>query len=89
MSTWLSIIVVVAGAQAISQLIRLAGANWKERAHAASVRKQMEAAASDGTILCERHPDGSALLIVPETAAVEQASAAELLVGALTEKSPR
>jgi hypothetical protein len=82
-------ITVIAGAQAISQLICLAGIIWQERARAAFVRKQMQAAASNGTIVCERHRDGSALLIVPETAAREQASAAELLVGALTEKSPR
>ena len=88
MSTWLSI-TVIAGVQATSQLICLAGAIWQERTRAASVRKQMEAAASSGTIVCERHRDGSALLIVPETAAREQASAAELLVGALSEKAPR
>ena len=88
MSTWLSI-TVIAGAQTIGQLICLVGAIWQERARAASVRQQMEAAASSGTIVCERRRDGSTLLIVPVTAAREQASAAELLVGALTEKSPR
>jgi hypothetical protein len=49
----------------------------------------MEAAASSRTIVCERHRDGSALLIVPETTAKEQASAAELLVGAMSEKAPQ
>lgn len=88
MSTWLSI-TVIAGAQAVSQLICLAGAIWQEQARAVSVRKQMEAAASSGTIVCERYRDGSALLIVPETAVGEQASAAKLLMGTLTEKSSR
>ena len=88
MSTWLSI-TVIAGVQATSQLICLVGAIWQERTRAASVRKQMEAAASSGTIVCERHRDGSALLIVPDTAAREQVSAAELLVGALSEKAPQ
>ena len=88
MSTWLSI-TVIAGAQIIGQLICLIGGVWQERARAASVRRQMEAAASSGTIVCERRHDGSTLLIVPVTAAREQASATELLLGALTEKSPR
>jgi hypothetical protein len=86
-SAWLSI-TVIAGAQVVSQLIFVAAAIWQEKARARSACVQMEAAASSGTILCERHRDGSALLIVPRTAAREQASAAELIYGAFGEKSP-
>lgn len=85
-SAWLPI-AVIAGAQVASQLIGVAGAIWQERARAASVREQMEAAASSGTMLCERYSDGSALVIVPGTADREQVSAAELLHGALSEKA--
>jgi hypothetical protein len=86
-SAWLPII-VIAGAQVISQLICVAGAVWQERARASAVCTQMEAARSSGTILVKRHQDGSVLVIVPGTAAREQTSAAELLVGALDEKAP-
>ena len=86
MGAWLPII-VIAGAQVISQWICVAGAIWLERERARSACQQMAAAASSGTILCERHRDGSSRLIVPGTAAREQALAAEVVAGMLGEKS--
>ena len=85
-SAWLSI-TVIAGAQVISQWICVAGAIWLERDRARSACQQMAAAASSGTILCERHRDGSSRLIVPETAPREQALAAEVVAQVLAEKS--
>lgn len=88
MSAWLSI-TVITGAQALSQLICVVGAIWQERARAASVSMRIEAAASSRSIVCEHRHDGSALLIVPLTAASEQAVAAELIPNLLGERSPR
>jgi len=87
-SAWLSMS-VIAGAQVLSQLICVAGAIWQERARARSACLQIEAAASSGTILCEHHPNGSTRLIVPGTAAREQALAVELLPGIFGEKPRR
>ena len=74
MNAWLSI-AVAAGAQVLSQLICVAGAIWQERARAASHRSQMEIAASRGTLLLERRPDGTLLLIIPDPAGRELAAA--------------
>jgi hypothetical protein len=87
-SAWLPI-TVIAGVQVISQGICVAGAIWQERERARSACLQMAAAASSGTLLCERHRDGSSRLIVPGTEAREQALAAEVVAGMLAEKSPR
>jgi hypothetical protein len=90
-SVWLSItvlsITVIAGAQAISQWICVAGPIWLERERTRSACQQMAAAASTETVLCERHRDGSSRLIVPGTAAREQALTAEVVADMLAERS--
>jgi hypothetical protein len=87
-SAWFSIS-VIAGAQALSQLICVVGAIWQERMRAASLFVRIEAAAESGIIVCEWHQDGSALLIVPGTAAGAHAVAAELIPGMFGERLAR
>lgn len=78
MGVWMPIALVavtqiaLAVTQVALRLITVAGVVWQERARAESHRVQMETAGSSGTILCERLGDGSALLIIPATAAPEQ-----------------
>ena len=87
MNAWFSV-TFVAGAQVLSQLICVAGAIWQERARAASVALQMEAAAASRTTVCERYRDGSARLIIPAAATWEKASVADLMSGMFVEKWP-
>jgi hypothetical protein len=64
MGAWLPII-LVAMTQIALRLITVAGVVWRERARAEAHRVEMETAASSGATLCERHGDGTALLIIP------------------------
>lgn len=78
MGTWSPMAILIA-AQITLRLIGLVSLVWGERGHAESRRIQMETAANCGTVLCERHADGTVLIIIPLTTGREQVSAAESL----------
>lgn len=47
------------------RLVSVVGVIWQERARVASHCTQMETAALNDAILCERLPDGTTLLVMP------------------------
>jgi hypothetical protein len=76
MGPWL-LIVVVAVTVVLWRLAGIAGMIWQEwtRVHAHCI--QMEAAAASGSMLCERLPDGTTLVVMPGSASQEHVSVAE------------
>jgi hypothetical protein len=87
MGLWL-LIIATAVTVTLWRLIGVAGVIWRERARVASHRAQMEAAALNGAILSERLPDGSTLIIMPESAGSEHDAVADRLA-LLREMTPR
>jgi hypothetical protein len=67
MAVWL-LIGAVAVTLIVWRAIGVAGAIWRERAHVNAHCAQMDAAAVSGTMLCERLPDGTTLLVMPSPA---------------------
>jgi len=62
--TWF--LVIVAAMTVVTwRLAGVAGLIWRERARVTSHCTQMEAAALNGAMLCERLPDGTTLLVMP------------------------
>jgi hypothetical protein len=74
MGAWF-LITVVAMMVVMWRLVSVAGVIWQERARVISHCTQMETAALNGAILCERLPDGTTLLVMPGAAHQEQHSA--------------
>jgi hypothetical protein len=64
MGTWYPVI-VAAMAVVTWRLVGVVGLIWQERARVASHCTQMESAALNGAMLCERLPDGTTLLVMP------------------------
>jgi hypothetical protein len=59
-------LVIVAAMTVVTwRLVGVAGLIWQERARVASHCTQMETAALNGAMLCERLPDGTTLLVMP------------------------
>jgi hypothetical protein len=54
------------------RLVGVAGLIWQERARVGWHCIQMEAAALNGAVLCERRPDGTTLLVMPGPAHQEK-----------------
>jgi hypothetical protein len=75
MTAWL-LIAAVAVTLILWRAIGVAGAIWRERAHVDARCTQMDAAAVTGTMLCERLPDGTTLLVMPSPASPDQAASA-------------
>lgn len=61
----LFLIMVPAATAVMWRLVGVAGVIWQERERVASHCAQMETAALNGAILCERLPDGTTLLVMP------------------------
>jgi len=74
MAAWFPII-VVAMTVVMWRLVSVAGVIWRERARVSSHCTQMETAALNGAILCERLPDGTTLLVMPQAGHGEHDSA--------------
>jgi hypothetical protein len=74
MGAWF-LIIVPAITVVMWRLAGVVGVIWQERARVASHCTQMEAAALNAAILCERLPDGTTLLVMPEAAHHEHDSA--------------
>jgi hypothetical protein len=74
MGAWL-LITVVAMTVVMWRLVSVAGVIWQERERVTSHCTQMETAALNGAILCERLPDGTTLLVMPGAAHEEHNSA--------------
>jgi hypothetical protein len=75
MAVWL--LIAAAAVTLIAwRAIGVAGAIWRERAHVTAHCAQMDAAAVSGTMLCERLPDGTTLLVMPSPASPDQAASA-------------
>jgi hypothetical protein len=74
MGAWFAI-TVAAMTVVMWRLVSAASVIWQERARVASHCTQMETAALNGAILCERLPDGTTLLVMPGTAHGEHDSA--------------
>jgi hypothetical protein len=72
--------VMLISAQIVPRLIGVVSLVWEERVRAESYRTLMEAAGNSGTVLCERHADGTVLMVIPSATSREQVSAAESLV---------
>lgn len=70
MGAWF-LIMVPAMTVVMWRLIGVAGMIWQERARVTSHCTQMETAALNGAILCERLPDGTTLLVMPGPAHAE------------------
>ena len=74
MGAWF--LIIVAGMTIVMwRLVSVAGVIWQERARVNSHCTQMETAALNGAILCERLPDGTTLLVMPQAAHEEHDSA--------------
>ena len=65
MMTWLPV-VILAVAQVIARLVRVAAVVWQERARANSHCAQMRAASASGAVLIERRRDGASLMVIPQ-----------------------
>jgi hypothetical protein len=74
MGAWF-LIIVPAAAAVMWRLVDVAGLILQERARVASHCTQMETAALNGAILCERLPDGTTLLVMPRPEHEEHNSA--------------
>ncbi len=74
MVAWL-LITVPAVTVVIWRVVGVFGVIWRELARVASHCTQMEVAALNGAILCERLPDGSTLVVMPGMAREEPAPA--------------
>lgn len=75
MAVWL-LVAAVAVTLIVWRAIGVAGTIWRERAHVNAHCTQMDAAAVTGTMLCERLPDGTTLLVMPSPANPDQAASA-------------
>jgi hypothetical protein len=64
MGTWF-LIIVAAMTVVTWRLVGVAGLIWQERVRVTSHCTQMETAALNGAMLCERLPDGTTLLVMP------------------------
>jgi len=61
-------LVIVAAMTVVTwRLVGVVGLIWQERARVTSHCTQMETAALNGAMLCERLPDGTTLLVMPGT----------------------
>jgi len=59
-------LVIVAAMTVVTwRLVGVVGLIWQERARVTSHCTQMETAALNGAMLCERLPDGTTLLVMP------------------------
>jgi len=67
MGAWL-LIAVAAMTVVMWRLVSVAGMICQERARVTSHCTQMETAALNGAVLCERLPDGTTLLVMPGAA---------------------
>jgi hypothetical protein len=64
MGAWF-LIIVVAMTVVMWRMVSVVGVIWQERMRVTSHCTQMESAALNGAILCERLPDGTTLLVMP------------------------
>ncbi len=71
MGAWF-LIIVPAMTVVVWRLVGVAGVIWHERTRVTSHCAQMETAALNGAMLCERLPDGTTLLVMPGAAHQEQ-----------------
>ena len=71
MGAWF-LIITAAMTVVMWRLVSVVGAIWRERARVSSHCTQMETAALNGAILCERLPDGTTLLVMPGATQAEQ-----------------
>jgi len=72
MTAWW-LIAAVAVTLVLWRVIGVAGEIWRERARVSAHCTQLDAAASSGAMLCERLPDGTTLLVMPNPAGPDQA----------------
>ena len=61
-----ALLIIVVATIIAWRLISVAGMIWQERAHVTAHCVHMDAAASSGAMLCERLPDGTTLLVMPD-----------------------
>ena len=78
MGAWL-LIIVAAVTVVLWRVISVAGMIWQERARVTAHCTQMDAASTSGAMLCERHPDGTTLLVMPRPAGQEDGQTAEAI----------
>jgi len=74
MGAWF-LIIVPAMTVVVWRLVGVVGVIWQERARVTSHCTQMETAALNGAMLCERLPDGTTLLVMPGAALQEHGPA--------------
>ena len=83
MAMWL-LIVAAPATVILWRVIDVAGMIWRDRARVNARCVQMDAAAASGSMLCERLPDGTTLLVMPSPAGPEQTPPAEVIAAVRT-----
>jgi hypothetical protein len=71
MGAWF-LIITAAMTVVMWRLVGVVGVIWRERERVSSHCTQMETAALNGAVLCERLPDGTTLLVMPGATQAEQ-----------------